>query len=96
MSDWQTMDSAPKDATRFLAFENGNQYVCKWGDWYLARTGANGKREDVYGWIPAGAQPGAQAHPTHWMPLPEGPDVAVARAEKRRHDTWEWEGKSPS
>jgi hypothetical protein len=69
MTEWMPIETAPKDSTPFMALERGGQYVCRWGDWFLARTGATGKREDIYGWVPVGGQPGSQASPTHWMPL---------------------------
>ena len=64
MTDWKTIDSAPKDGTLILLFEPGNKsipddvgFVCAgiWDaeNWY---DGVSGYPE-----------------PTHWMPLPSPP-----------------------
>lgn len=59
---WQTIDSAPRDGTRILGFENGQVSVINWDRivdcWALS--------DDIDGWRrPMDA--------THWMPLPPPP-----------------------
>jgi hypothetical protein len=73
MNDWRTIDSAPKDGTRILLFDNGYIAIGRWSD--DARFG-----NEKYG-------PGWQIFEcemdewyaiatdtaTHWMPLPSPP-----------------------
>lgn len=65
MSDWRTIDSAPKDGTRLWLFwpdacEDDRQTVGWW------RTGVHGD----YWMDHADSE---RENPTHWMPLPEPP-----------------------
>lgn len=58
--DWLPIDSAPKDGSWFMGFENvglrtGLQRQCRW-------------HNDR--WNDGGYDP---SEPTHWMPLPSGP-----------------------
>ena len=78
MTDWQSMETAPKDGTRVLAIVESAYWdvgedtwsprsthrpfiaVIYWGlidDWQF---------EEDFG-------AGAEAEPTHWMPMPERP-----------------------
>lgn len=62
MSEWQPIETAPKDGTSFLACVGIWQTVCHWhphGHW--SSVGA------VYSPYPSDEQP------IHWMPLPEPP-----------------------
>lgn len=67
--EWQTMESAPKDGTRFLATGGGagEVTICQYG----ARTGC---------WLTSEAtlddrddEPEGYSRPTHWKPLPAAP-----------------------
>lgn len=60
--EWQTMDSAPKDGTRFLAFEKGRYFDCWWED--------KGYGE-AYWMDEADSEP----NPSDWMPLPASPSA---------------------
>jgi len=82
MSEWQPIETAPRDGTPVLLWavregweDRGPCRICGWGD--------------EYGWSlygAAGAEPFAgmprnnrvqrldQCQPTHWMPLPAPPD----------------------
>lgn len=68
MSDWQPIETAPKDGAGILAFQNGNMRVCSWLS---------------CGWAFYQSKPGAaivvMVCPTHWMPLP-APPVALPPA----------------
>lgn len=60
MSDWQPMESAPKDGTHILAFTEFGVLIIHWMKEDYFRDGAEAS------WFPA-------RRPTHWMPLPEPP-----------------------
>lgn len=63
--DWQPIDSAPKDGTRFLAFRDGIMEVVWFKrDWFYEGDTGLGSDNWLY---PKDHQP------THWMPLPEPP-----------------------
>ena len=66
MSEWQPIDSAPKDGTQILTVTNG-----RGGRPYIAVTGWpvgwTGKWPTAYMALADGAEP------THWMPLPPPP-----------------------
>lgn len=57
MSDWQPIETAPKDSTEILAWDGDEIKIVWWG-------GLNGWlfSDD---WI--------RVYPTHWQPLPEPP-----------------------
>ena len=78
-SPWQTIDTAPRDGTKILAYTSErcgicsdppNEFVCWWDTdlWMLGRTDKN---KLVY----------AKHEPTHWMPLPEPPVESVGTSE---------------
>lgn len=65
---WQPIGTAPRDGSRFLAFEEGREsqrYECWWqndfGHWE--------------GWMDDWD---SEPEPTHWMPLPSAPTIAAA------------------
>lgn len=63
MSEWQDIETAPKDGTRCILFQGGRkvcmgEYVPKQWEWA------------VEGWKNTN---GNFFNPTHWMPLPEPP-----------------------
>lgn len=62
IATWQPIETAPKDGTSVLAFQNGNMRVCSWSP---------------SGWAFYQSKPGApivvMLQPTHWMPLPGAP-----------------------
>lgn len=64
MSEWQPIETAPKDGTAFLAYEGGKShphYECWWqhNDW----------TDEQYWQDEADSEP----EPTHWMSLPAPP-----------------------
>jgi hypothetical protein len=68
--EWQKIDTAPKDGSRFLAADSySGRYVCRWGSHYTRSM--DGK--DKEGCVNADGQPGNTASPKHWMPLPPPP-----------------------
>ena len=65
MSKWQPIETAPKDGTRFLAYEPRHEYryyECWWEDDF----------RDWSGWQD---DFDSEPKPTHWMPLPEPPEA---------------------
>lgn len=65
MSKWKPIETAPKDGTRFLAFEKSDDYQhyeCWW-------------REDFSNWSGWQDDWDSEPNPTHWMPLPEPPEA---------------------
>ena len=62
MSEWQPIETAPKDGTAVLVYD-GKITTAEWyglgGYWSLCRVGA--WAED------------SETDPTHWMPLPDPP-----------------------
>jgi hypothetical protein len=56
---WQTMDTAPKDGTPIIVWDDGIVPWVRWnedvGDWM----------SDFIRWI---------VRPTHWMPFPKAPE----------------------
>lgn len=58
---WQNINSAPKDGSSFLAYEDGyGVQVCYWDK---GHDESGGFRNAHHGW-----------RPTHWMYLPDKPD----------------------
>jgi hypothetical protein len=68
MSDWQEMETAPKDGTRMLG--------CFWpsGIAIFKRHDCGGRYET---WVTDEGFPCKP--PRHWMPLPEPPSAALER-----------------
>lgn len=67
VSDWQPIDTAPKDGTRILCFWDGGCVITKWDE-----------RLRFAGWqmppmMTVRAADRSAWFPTHWMPLPEPP-----------------------
>ncbi len=60
VAGWQSIETAPKDGTQFLAFDKGSYFNCWWHD--------NGYGEQ-YWMDDADSEP----NPSHWMPLPAAP-----------------------
>lgn len=55
---WQPIETAPKDGTLVLLFEDGVQYIAHWAE----TAGGQFFNDAEY-----------QHNPTHWMPLPTPP-----------------------
>jgi len=84
MSEWRTIESAPKDGTEVLVYRDGEYAVAVWRNPYfdtieqaewisLSAKGADGTRSCVR---MEARFPYEKVHfgtPTHWMPLPEPP-----------------------
>lgn len=66
MSEWQSIETAPKDGTRILAASDGHVFgVIAWG----------GKRPPCWKSRAAFGE-SLWGSPTHWMPLPEPPHAS--------------------
>lgn len=69
MSDWQPIETAPRDGSALIL--GGMKYGPRvaegqWGPTTFDRKAKSYKQ----GWT---TSPGHEVEPTHWMPLPEGP-----------------------
>ena len=71
MTDWQPIETAPKDGTNILAWPCSDG----WGDEYFPYVvqwvDANEYHEGM--WREAAGEKYDWFNPTHWMPLPEPP-----------------------
>lgn len=68
---WQPIETAPKDGTEIIAWLGGVAkpccYLCRWSESYsIHGLGGN--------WTDGTCQAGIEV--THWMPIPEGPEVS--------------------
>lgn len=74
MSEWQPIETAPKDGTRVLVFSPDARepqiFVAWLGSFILPGT----KGEEDEGWIDAWSDDLVDAWPTHWQPLPAPPE----------------------
>lgn len=76
MSEWQPIETAPKNGTHLLLFfPHENTIEVGYWDCYYAETGRG--YEGCSAWCCSEYQPAAMAfdEPTHWMPLPEPPEL---------------------
>lgn len=86
MSDWQTIDSAPKDGGYIIVgrFRNGDE-LCwvKHSRWITAAEIAENEGydpEDCESAWTDGNEDGEPCFPTHWMPLPAPPRIGGSNA----------------
>jgi hypothetical protein len=77
MGEWRSIETAPKDGTRFLAF-----YPAFGGIEVIRRHDPGGAarnpKHHFECWVRSGAAGDGGhlgAEPTHWMPLPEPPQA---------------------
>lgn len=65
MSEWMTIDSAPKDGTSILVFMDGSFFEAYWTEcgWRFPFADAHG----------CGCCQGDSDQPTYWKELPEAP-----------------------
>jgi hypothetical protein len=70
VSEWQPIETAPKDGTHFLASVDGDVRVVAWG-----KT----SHVPLYGFCLAdqGVEDFDICEPTHWMPLPTAPTTQI-------------------
>ena len=81
MSEWRTIETAPRDGTWFLAssINHGSMEVVCWQDGAPSGSTFDGTTEE--GWVSDGGLDRFYANPrwfTHWMPLPEPPTPSQA------------------
>jgi len=72
MSDWQSIETAPRDGTRILGFGGGMGQIAnvisyneRVGCWDTPYDTLDDRDEEENGYI----------RPTHWMPLPAPPTL---------------------
>ena len=73
MSEWQPIETAPKDGTAFIGFDGRRPFLCTRQKYYVkyphqdgGPTFRDGFSGDYYDHI-------SPESPTHWMPLPAPP-----------------------
>ena len=74
--EWQPIDTAPKDGSRFLGFTPFGVEMVKWNKRaaeYGPRQGWIGCEQDSACLPESFLRHAATCQPTHWMPLPEPP-----------------------
>lgn len=79
MSEWQTMETAPRDGTRFLASNGQEVFIARRHD---PGGAARNPKHHYETWV---GDTGSTfcVHPTHWKPLPEpSPPLYVLAALK--------------
>ena len=62
MSDWQLIETAPRDGTEFLAWDGSGYHVVYSHEFELSNGNHAWFNGDVY------------VKPTHWQPLPDPPE----------------------
>jgi hypothetical protein len=75
MSEWQPIDTAPKDGTPILAYGPeycGNKNITAVLEWYAFTPRIGGGMWNAVGASGYECECDLQ-EPTHWMPLPEPP-----------------------
>lgn len=86
---WQTIETAPKDGTTFDAWADGERFTdCCWAESSTSRYRSGWWCEQFDNhegdWFETAGVP----QPTHWMPLPEPPQMTwqpIDSAPKDRH-----------
>ena len=77
MSEWRSIESAPKNGTLVLVCDPHLDYPVTVGAYFKGdRDDATGRfqRGDWAGWLSMdGDHLASISNPTHWMPLPEPP-----------------------
>ena len=88
MSEWQPIESAPKDGTRFLATWDRARYLVTTEDPVVVRWIADHWKGPAF--YPDAA--GTPYHVTHWMPLPPPPGeqtgIPIYRTEEAGKETF--------
>lgn len=80
--NWQPIETAPKDGTKILVYEPASEYteggvsLVSWDSWRISYPGCRTQ----WDWCLPGSHQDEQGgcetvYPTHWMPLPEPPEV---------------------
>ena len=64
MSDWQPIETAPRDGSQFLAWDGVCIENIKWRNGMWQTSWAHDEKYSMNG------------APTHWMPLPQPPEDA--------------------
>lgn len=76
MSDWQPIETAPKDGTRIVVYQgNGTGFYTTKGDIGIAAWGKQASPDGNLTWCEVHCCDGVTTydHATHWMPLPSPP-----------------------
>lgn len=75
MSDWQPIETAPKDGTQVILLIPGWRRGVHIGSFEITELFRHGKRDwRLEKWVLSGYQLGDPPEPTHWIPLPLSPE----------------------
>ena len=81
MSEWQPIETAPKDARRILISDQFGIYIAQW-----AQDAELGQAKTGPGWQIFSCEDCwysyVATNPTHWMPLPEPPLHAMDKQQE--------------
>ena len=87
MSQWQQIETAPKDRAilGFIPYhgteaEKGSVWVMRWNDERFAKTPR--PHFEASGWV-WGIRAMREQQPTHWMPLPDPPEPSGEKGTPR-------------
>lgn len=87
--DWKSIDSAPRDGSRFLAVDmpDYEPYVCRWENDLYAPNGGRGGPSGWFAdnWMDRWGDSPITERPTHWKPFGPPPQHP-ARAALDRED----------
>lgn len=68
MSDWQPIETAPKDGTEVLVYEPLLGGEINFASWRVSDAYTSGGTWQTRQWL-------YTARPTHWMPIPNTPEM---------------------
>jgi hypothetical protein len=80
MTEWQPIETAPKDGTIIDLWAEGQRHTdCEWGqlDWEISYWGWP---KDSVGWCEWSERYSCNGHvgnATHWMPIPKAPNITT-------------------
>ena len=88
---WQSIETAPRDGTRFLACKGyGGAIVVGYMGTVTRLSGIGERVEETFRIFPSGLR----WNPTHWMPLPPPPSDLTAEDVDRAREAFE-SGRTP-
>jgi hypothetical protein len=81
MTNWQPIETAPKDGRTILGYsESGQMLIWRWDtDRYAKKPKPYWRAFSVFG-----VTGERSMQPTHWMPLPEPPNSALTPPEQNK------------
>lgn len=80
--EWQRIDTAPKDGTHILLgyLDKSGWFAVRSGLWHLVHA-RHSDKDWAYAWVCTSMQTLIDQRATHWMSMPESPEIAVDATE---------------